>query len=159
MYASRSERCDSLLAQTHARQIDYQAILFDTCSSRGRPFYHTNVMMSVGEQFAIICTESVVEHDRAVVIRQLHATKRDVIEISLAQAEQFFCANVLQLQTASGRKCIAMSASAYDAFSDAQRQVLAKHGELLPLAIPTLEHMGGGSVRCMLAEIFLEKRA
>lgn len=159
MYASRSERCDSLLAQTHARQIGYQAVLFDTCSSHGRPFYHTNVMMSMGEQFALICMDAVVAQDRTMLRQNLQASKRDVIEISLAQAEQFFCANVLQLQSSSGQKCIAMSASAYNAFTDAQRQVLSTHGKLIPLAIPTIEHMGGGSVRCMLAEIFLDKRA
>lgn len=159
MYASRSERCDSLLVQTHAQQLGYDAILFDTCSSHGRPFYHTNVMMSIGEDFAVICAESMVMADRNAVLTKLRATKRDVIEISLAQAEQFFCANLLQLQSSLGHKCIAMSASAYQAFSQEQRDTLSLHGQLLPLSIPTLEHMGGGSVRCMLAEIFLEKRA
>ena len=155
VYAARSERCDSLLVQQHVQALGYQAIVFETCSSHGRPFYHTNVMMSIGEDFALVCSEAIVAEQRAEVLQALRADKHDLIEVSLAQAEQAFCANILQLQSRNGVQVIAMSASALAAFNAEQKTVLSRHGQLLALPVTTIEHMGGGSARCMLAEIFL----
>lgn len=155
VYAARSERCDSLLVEQHAHALGYQPYLFDTCSSHGRPFYHTNVMMSIGEDFALLCTESVLPEQREALLAQLQRQKRDIVEVSLAQAEQAFCANILQLKNTRGERLVVMSASALNAFSAEQKLVLSRHGQMLALPVNTIEHMGGGSARCMLAEVFL----
>ena len=155
VYAARSERCDSLLAQQHAQQLGYQLLAFDTCSSAGRAFYHTNVVLSVGEQFAVIASAAFSDaQERAQVLARLRRDKRDVIEVDLRQTEQHFCANVLQLRTRDDRRVIVMSHSAMAGFTPAQRDCLAQHGDLLALTIPTIERVGGGSSRCMVAEVF-----
>jgi hypothetical protein len=155
VYAARSERCDSLLAQDHAQTVAYQLLAFDTRSSAGRAFYHSNVVLSVGEQFAVIASDALCNPDeRNAVLQTLRRDKRDVIEISLAQAEQAFCANVLQLATRDGARVVVMSQRAFDGFDAAQRQRLQQHGQLLALPISTIENVGGGSARCMLAEVF-----
>jgi hypothetical protein len=155
VYGARSERCDSLVAQHHAQALQYQLILFDTRSSAGRAFYHSNVVLSVGEQFAVIASDALCKQDeRERVLAQLRAHKRDVIEISLAQAEHSFCANLLQLRNDRDGHIIALSQSAFDGFSGEQKQVLAQHGELLALKIDTIENVGGGSARWMMAEVF-----
>lgn len=86
------------------------------------------------------------------------AKDKQVISISIEQMNHF-CGNILQLETADGQKVIAMSQSAYEAFTLTQLNQLATHGKLLPFAVPTIETIGGGSVRCMLAELFLPKQA
>lgn len=85
------------------------------------------------------------------------AKDKQVISISIEQMNRF-CGNILQLETRDGQKVIAMSQSAYEAFTPAQLNQLATHGKLLPFSVPTIETIGGGSVRCMLAELFLPKQ-
>ena len=113
-------------------------------------------MMAVGEQFCVICDEVIPEFERRFVLKSL-AKDKQVISISLEQMNQF-CGNILQLETVRGDKVIAMSQSAYDAFSPAQLAQLSTHGKLLPFNVKTIEDIGGGSVRCMLGEVFLPTR-
>jgi len=113
--------------------------------------------MAIGENFCVICDEVIPEFERRFVIKSL-AKDKQVISISLEQMNQF-CGNILQLETVNGEKVIAMSQSAYDAFSPAQRVQLSSHGRLLPFNVQTIENIGGGSVRCMLGEVFLPSRA
>ncbi len=155
VYAARSERCDSLLAQQHARELHYELVMFDTRSSAGRAFYHTNVMLSIGERFAVLCGDAIHNvSEREAVMTRLRASGRELFIIDLNQAEQAFCANVLQLATRDNGRVIVLSQSAYDGFNAAQREALSAQGELLPIAIGTIEKVGGGSARCMLAEVF-----
>ncbi len=157
VYAARSERCDSELVRVHAAELGYEPLLFDTRGSTGRPFYHSNVMLSVGEDFAVACLEALPDPDeRKALALALRSGGRELIELTLTQTEQGFCANLLQLKTGSGR-VIALSQSAYDRLDASQRERLGRHGRLLPLAVPTIEQVGGGSVRCMLAELFLPR--
>ncbi|POB68780.1 amidinotransferase, partial [Vibrio vulnificus] len=107
-------------------------------------------------QFCVICDEVIPEFERRFVLKSL-AKDKQVISISIEQMNRF-CGNILQLETVNGSKVIAMSQSAYDAFSEAQRNQLATHGKLLPFDVTTIEDIGGGSVRCMLGEVFLPKR-
>lgn len=153
-YAALSERC-------HPEQIDNYRVLsglgeahtFETRSKNGKPIYHTNVMLSIGEKFAVICSEVIVEKDRQRILDELSKTK-EVIDITEQQMEQF-AGNILQVKNRNNERLIAMSQSAYNAFTAEQREQLAQHGQLLPMAIPTIEGIGGGSIRCMLAEVFL----
>lgn len=157
IYAALSQRCDRLVLEEYAKRIGYPRVIsFQTRLPSGKPIYHTNVMMAIGEQFCVICDEVIPEFERRFVLKSL-AKDKQVISISIEQMNRF-CGNILQLETVNGSKVIAMSQSAYDAFSEAQRNQLATHGKLLPFDVTTIEDIGGGSVRCMLGEVFLPKR-
>lgn len=154
IYAALSHRCDREVLEAYAEQIGYERVIsFQTSLPSGQPIYHTNVMMAVGESFCVICDEIIPEFERRFVIKSL-AKDKQVISITLEQMNRF-CGNILQLENKSGNKLIAMSQSAYDAFTPAQRMQLSTHGKLLPFDVTTIETIGGGSVRCMLAEVFL----
>ncbi|WP_428772587.1 arginine deiminase-related protein [Vibrio sp.] len=154
IYAALSQRCDREVLEDYAERIGYSRVVsFQTALPSGHPIYHTNVMMAVGERFCVICDEVIPEFERRFVVKSL-AKDKQVISITLEQMNRF-CGNILQLETAKGDKVIAMSQSAYDAFSPAQRAQLASHGKLLPFNVKTIEDIGGGSVRCMLGEVFL----
>ena len=154
-YAAISDRCEQELFEQYVTQNGYLAISFETRSSTGKPFYHTNVMLSIGEGFAAICTDSVIEKDREKVISSLKASHKQIIDLSLEQTEKAFCANILQLRNSRSELIIVMSDSAYHGFSKEQKNLLKLHGKLVPCPIDTIEKVGGGSARCMLAENFL----
>lgn len=155
-YAALSERCDQELFEQACQFLNYQAISFTTASSTGSPFYHTNVMMSIGDAFAVICSESITSNQQQV-LDSLSSNHKQLINISLQQAEQSFCGNILQLHNNRNEKLIIMSQSAFDGFSKEQKAQLSKHGKLIACPIPTIESIGGGSARCMMAENFLPK--
>lgn len=159
VYAARSARCNPDQFDNFIRLRFYEkGIMFDTCSSKGTPIYHTNVMMSIGEKYAVICLECIPDkHDRERVTTSL-AKAFDVIEISMDQMENHFCGNILQVNSAGGRPLIVMSQRAHDGFTEDQRVRLSQYGTLLPMDLTTIESVGGGSARCMMAEIFSEKK-
>ena len=158
-YAALSERCNAHLLESYTQARSYAApVAFHTRGSGGKPFYHTNVMMSVGDGFAVVCSEAIADpQERQQVLADLRRT-HEVIEISLQQTEMHFCANILQVANNAGKPFIVMSQNAYNGFTEVQRQQLAKYGELLPVDIHTIESVGGGSARCMMAEVFAPKR-
>ncbi|ANW26437.1 amidinotransferase [Vibrio coralliilyticus] len=157
IYAALSQRCDREVLEDYAERIAYERVVsFQTALPSGKPIYHTNVMMAIGEHFCVICDEVIPEFERRFVLKSL-AKDKQVVSISLEQMNQF-CGNILELETVNGDKVIAMSQSAYDAFSPAQRAQLSSHGKLLPFNVQTIESIGGGSVRCMLGEVFLPSR-
>ncbi|PAU36743.1 amidinotransferase [Vibrio coralliilyticus] len=157
IYAALSQRCDREVLEDYAERIGYERVVsFQTALPSGKPIYHTNVMMAIGEHFCVICDEVIPEFERRFVLKSL-AKDKQVVSISLEQMNQF-CGNILELETVNGDKVIAMSQSAYDAFSSAQRAQLSSHGKLLPFNVQTIESIGGGSVRCMLGEVFLPSR-
>ncbi|MBL4281966.1 arginine deiminase-related protein [Vibrio fluvialis] len=154
IYAALSQRCDREVLEDYAQRIGYSRVVsFQTVLPSGQPVYHTNVMMAVGESFCVICDEVIPEFERRFVVKSL-AKDKQVISITLEQMNRF-CGNILQLENTSGDKLIAMSQSAYDAFTPSQRLQLSGHGKLLPFNVKTIEDIGGGSVRCMLGEVFL----
>ncbi|MFY3326993.1 arginine deiminase-related protein [Vibrio fluvialis] len=154
IYAALSQRCDREVLEDYAQRIGYSRVVsFQTVLPSGQPVYHTNVMMAVGESFCVICDEVIPEFERRFVVKSL-AKDKQVISITLEQMNRF-CGNILQLENASGDKLIAMSQSAYDAFTPSQRLQLSGHGKLLTFNVKTIEDIGGGSVRCMLGEVFL----
>jgi len=165
VYAARSVRTNDAQLENYIRTTNYynSSVVFDTKSSTGLPFYHTNVMMSIGDKYAVVCSDCIVDNDictKQQVIEALKRGGRDVIEISLEQAEKFFCGNILQVKSATtGQNIIAMSESCLKGFTSDQLQVLHKHGKIVAFPIvDTIEFVGGGSARCMLAEIFLPKK-
>ncbi|GAB2955942.1 arginine deiminase-related protein [Hymenobacter coalescens] len=157
-YAALSPRTDAELFGEVAAQLDHRPVAFHALDAHGQAIYHTNVMMCIGAEFAVVCLESIAdEKERAHVVDSLTATGHHIVDITLAQVERF-AGNMLTVQPAAGRELLAMSQSAYEALTTAQRAELGHYCELLPLPIPTIETIGGGSARCMLAEVFLPER-
>ncbi|MBF9235789.1 amidinotransferase [Hymenobacter sp. BT683] len=155
-YAGLSPRTDAALFEQVAQRLGYRPVAFRATDAQGQEIYHTNVMMCVGPGFAVICLDSIADAaERAAVVASLTATGHEIVTISQAQVGQFV-GNMLALAPeAGGRPLLVMSRQAHDALNPTQRQALERYAELLPLAIPTIETVGGGSARCMLAEIFL----
>ncbi len=151
-YAAWSPRTSRSAAARLASLIGYELCGFDTAGPDGRPVYHANVMMSIGDRFALLCGESIDPAAREEVLARLAAGRREIIEITPSQMTRF-AGNLLQLDGARGR-VIALSSSALQALDADQRARLAEHGRLVAADIPTIER-GGGSLRCMLGEIFL----
>ncbi len=160
VYAARSPRCDDEQFDNFIRLRFYErGIMFNTRSTRGKPIYHTNVMMSIGEKFAVVCLACIPdESERSQVMQSLEASF-DVIEISMEQMEKHFCGNILQVNSASGNALIVMSQRAFAGFKPKQIRRLEQYGKILPIDLDTIETVGGGSARCMMAEVFSEKIA
>ncbi|MBN1239112.1 MAG: amidinotransferase [Gammaproteobacteria bacterium] len=157
-YACLSPRTTRGGLEAFAKRFDYDVVELEAVDHGGHPIYHTNVMLSVGTRFAIVCSETVRDAgSRARLLERLADGGRDVIEISLKQMHAF-AANLLELRGRRGA-VIALSAAAAAALDDGQRRRLASQGELVPAQIGTIEAHGGGSVRCMLAEVHLPRRA
>lgn len=154
-YAAISSRTRPVALREFTRQTGIEVVSFRTSDGRGRPVYHTNVILSIGTRFAVVCADAVagtVERDR--LLHRLAATGRRIIEIDLSQMH-CFAGNVLELETDGRGAVIAMSTAARDAFSASQLEVLEQCARPVVFPLDTIERVGGGSARCMLAEIFL----
>jgi hypothetical protein len=156
-YASLSPRTDLDVLGEFAQLLDYDLVTFEAHDDAARPVYHTNVLMAVGSGFAVLCGEAIshVQH-REAVLNTLRASGHDIIDVSLRQMREF-AGNVLELESAGG-PVVALSTRAWRSLEAPQRRILESHAKLIPVAIPTIERMGGGGVRCMLAELHLPKR-
>lgn len=158
-YAGLSPRTEPQLLADVCARLGYEPVAFRSVDGRGQEIYHTNVMLSIGPGFAVVCLESIIDPaERSAVVHSLTETGHEIVAISLEQVAHF-AGNMLALQPEGGPVLLAMSQSAHDALTAGQRQQLGRHAELLPLPIPTIETIGGGSVRCMLAEVFLPEAA
>jgi hypothetical protein len=161
-YACSSPRTDLDVLGEFAQLLDYELMTFDAADGDGRAIYHTNVLMAIGSGFALICGDSIANHQhRTAVFSKLRDDGHAIVDISLEQMAQF-AGNVLELTTAAAKgaseKIIALSTTALAGLNPAQLGILESHAALVPVAIPTIERVGGGGVRCMLAEIHLPKR-
>jgi len=157
-YASLSPRTDLDVLGEFAQLLDYDLVTFEARDSATQPVYHTNVVMAIGTRFAVVCGEAIVEPThRDAVFNQLRAAGHDIVDISRRQMLDF-AGNVLELAPAAGGHVIALSTTAWRSLESAQRRVLESHAEVIPVSIPTIERVGGGGVRCMLAEIHLPRR-
>jgi len=156
-FACRSARTHNAALHVFSRQTNYSAVTFDARDMHNRPVYHTNIMMSVGEQFAVVCVDAIPEvNDRYRVVRRLEETGHAVIRISREQMHSF-AGNILELQ-GRDRRLIVISTTAARSLTENQKERLASCGEIVTTNVSTIERVGGGSVRCMLAEIFLPRR-
>ena len=154
-FANLSPRTDPHVIADFDDRMDYATLLFDARDRSGMPIYHTNVLLSLGTRFAVLCTEAVAEEYRTVLIDEIEATGRTVIEVDFEHLRSFAC-NVIELEGASG-PLIAISAAARGSLRPDQLKRLESFGELLDVAIPTIESVGGGSIRCMIADIHLPR--
>jgi hypothetical protein len=155
-YACLSPRThDKALAEL-ARALRYELVPFAAADSAGRPIYHTNVVLSIGTRFAALCTAAIVDlAERRYVIARLEASGREVLELSENELDNF-AANMLEINS-SGGPVIALSAAALRSLAAPTRQALERYGRLVTADIATIERIGGGSVRCMLAEVALPR--
>jgi hypothetical protein len=154
-----------LSARTHLQALDifasktgYQIISFNATNGQGHEIYHTNVLMCIGESFALICHNTIRDLvQKNKVLDSLRANNKEIIEIKIEQMEQF-AGNMLQVKNKKGELLIIMSKSAYFSLNPYQIGALSKHGRLIYSPLSTIEGNGGGSARCMLAEIHLPKK-
>ena len=157
-YACQSSRTQLEPLGEFAQLMDYEVVTFDAVDSDGVAIYHTNVMMNIGEELAVICDEAIAREDqRAAVMQSLQESGREVLSLSFNQMEAF-AGNMLELRSSNGERLIAMSQQALDSLTDWQVDRLQHNGTILAAAINTIEAAAGGSVRCMLAEIHLPHR-
>lgn len=157
-YACLAPRTDADLFQHLCSRLSYKPVLFKAVDAKRKPIYHTNVMMCVGEGFSVICLACISdETERSMVAESLEATGHELVEIAVEQMENF-AGNMLELSSGRGSRFLVMSQRAFDSLKQEQKNSLSRHAELLPHPIPTIETLGGGSVRCMMAEVFLPEK-
>ena len=151
-YCSISNRSDLGLFEKFCSDIGYTPITFTSYDSKGGIVYHTNVMMSIGDDFILVCLESIVDEDeRKKVKESIEKTGKNIVEIDLNQMESF-AGNLLQLGE-KGNKIIVMSQLAFSSLNNNQKQILSSESKIVNISIPVIQKCGGGSVRCMIAEL------
>lgn len=154
-YACVSSRTHLDALGDFGQRLDYDIVAFDAADREGHPIYHTNVLMSIGEEIAVVCTDAIRDPDqRSDVLGRLRASGRDVVELDFGQLEAF-AGNMLELRAADGARVVALSKQAADSLRSEQRAVLEANGRLAIANIGDIEAAAGGSVRCMLAEVHL----
>ncbi|MEO5909394.1 MAG: arginine deiminase-related protein [Pelobium sp.] len=155
-YACLSIRTQEKVLDIFCKESGYKAVKFHALDENQMAIYHTNVMMCVGESFIVICLEAVPdENEKVMLMKSFEATKKEVVLISLAQMNQF-AGNMLEVKNKKEENFVVMSESAFRSLNPAQIAQLEKYATLLYSPIPTIEENGGGSVRCMMAEIHLK---
>ncbi len=158
IYACLSPRTDKGLLQQFADSHHYTINTFYSKDDNGTDVYHTNVIMHLGEGYAVICLSSIRdENERNQVMTSLSETGHEIIDITMKQVHQY-AGNMLQVTSEDETLYTILSQQAFNSLTDNQKQQFYKHTHLLPVSISTIETVGGGSVRCMMAEIFLEKK-
>ncbi|HEY6047918.1 MAG TPA: arginine deiminase-related protein [Sphingomicrobium sp.] len=155
-FASHSIRTDESVVAEFDQALGYETFVFDAHDRRGQPIYHTNVLLSFGSGFAVLCDDVVPQEQRHGLIERIEATGRSIIHVTYEQLRSFAC-NLIELKGPSG-PVIALSSTALRSFSPAQRRALESFGDLLDADIPTIEQVGGGSVRCMIGDVHLPRR-
>ncbi|MBK7290994.1 MAG: amidinotransferase [Chitinophagaceae bacterium] len=158
IYAAISERTNLSVLEKFAATNKYPAVVFLATDKDGHPIYHTNVMMALGEEFCVLCEETIEEEWELIAVRQLlESTNHAVIPITREQMHSF-AGNMLEVKNDKDEHLLVMSQSAFDSLRKEQKNMLEAYATLLPIPVPTIEQVEGGSVRCMMAEIFLQKK-
>jgi hypothetical protein len=154
-YACYSPRTCRKPLLAFCEQLDYQAVGFHAQDKQGQAIYHTNVMMCVADHYIVICLDSIGQkNERDQVVSTIKNSDKEIIDISLDQMNHF-AGNMLQVQDQMGKKLLVMSSQAYGSLSSKQIKKLNSYNEILHSDLGTIETNGGGSARCMMAEIHL----
>ena len=160
-YASISQRTDKEILDNFCNDLGYKSVEFksyQSISKKRKLIYHTNVIMNIGLNYAIICLESIDnKKERNNIIKSLEETEKEIIEISESQVHSF-AGNMLQIKNKENKKFLVMSKSAYKSLNKKQIELIEYHNEIIYSELTTIENLGGGSARCMIAENFLEKK-
>jgi hypothetical protein len=157
-YACASPRTHPALVAEWARELRYEPVIFEAADRSGVPLYHTNVLMCIGERFGVVGSEAIAAADRERVLERLRASRRETIEIGQEEIARF-AGNMLELGTwdeaLGDSRVLVMSEAARRSLSpETYRRLSGSTDAVLAVPIPTIERLGGGSVRCMLAEVF-----
>jgi hypothetical protein len=154
-YGCLSERLDKNAFNEWCDKMQFKPIAFKAVDDKAQPIYHTNVLMCMANQFVVICLDSIPnELEKQIVLECFKKSNKEVIEISQDQLNHF-AGNMLQVFDITEKPHLIMSEQAYKSLHTAQLKSLEKYNPLLPISIPTIEALGGGSTRCMMAEIYL----
>ena len=157
-YACLSPRTSREVLDAFALQMNYEIVAFNATDGQGRPLYHTNVLMCIGDMFAVICLSAITDPDERLMVRnQLEQSGRRVVEITHEQVNAF-AGNMLQVSTQKGEQLLVMSTRAYRSLTPRQIDVLDDYCRILHCDLDAIETLGGGSARCMMAEIHLPVR-
>lgn len=155
IYAALSPRTHQSVVEKLASILHYSACTFTAYGKSQEPIYHTNVMLCIGERFIVAGMNTIDQKDRERVRLSFEQSGKELIELSNEQIYTHFAGNMLQLRNDRNEAVLVLSKSAYDSLSARQLEQLARHNEHFAIAeIPTIEKIGGGSARCMLAELF-----
>ena len=157
-YCALSDRAHEDLIIEFCEDFEYTPVIFSAFQTKDHkrlPIYHTNVMMALGEHIAIICLDSIDDKkEKRLVVKNLKEDKKEIIEISEEQMHQF-AGNMLQVKGANESKYMVMSKAAFDSLRPDQIKKIEAHAQILSCDLQTIETCGGGSARCMMAEVFL----
>ncbi|MFK7783790.1 MAG: citrulline utilization hydrolase CtlX [Crocinitomicaceae bacterium] len=154
-YAAISPRAHLSALKEFCAMINYELIPFEAYGNDGKAIYHTNVMLSVGETFVCVGMNTIAEQDRNRVLSTFDATGKELIDFTNEQIYSNFAGNMLQVKNTKEERIMVLSNSIFHALTPQQKLRLEHHNDhLLPVDIKTIEKIGGGSVRCMLAEVF-----
>ena len=160
-YCALSPRADEDLLIEFCEDFEYTPVVFSAFQTVGnlrKKIYHTNVMMCVGDTFAVVCLDSIDDKkERQNVVKHLKRDGKSIVHITESQVNQF-AGNMLQLRGTNDQSLLVMSQSARDSLTAVQLHELELHAQIISVSLDTIETCGGGSARCMMAEIFLPKR-
>jgi hypothetical protein len=153
-YCCRSPRSSERVLADFCGRMRYDAVPFDAYDAEGRTLNHTNMMMAIGTQVAVVCLDSIKEtNQRERVAAELTAAGKVIVELSIEQLVQF-AGNMLEVKSRNGHPFMVMSATARDSLTSSQARTIATYNKILSTDLRTIEAHGGGSARCMLAEVF-----
>ncbi|MBS1526357.1 MAG: amidinotransferase [Bacteroidetes bacterium] len=156
-YACLSPRTDKEVLEEFCHNSGYKPVVFHAVDENGKDIYHTNVLMCVGNKFAVICLDSIKDaKEREAVLRSFQSTQKKVVTISFDQMNHF-AGNMLEVQSTAGEELLVMSKSAWDSLSYEQKAILSLFCKPVYAEIGTIEQNGGGSARCMMAEVHLPR--
>lgn len=158
IYSGNSRRAHRDYFNILCELLGYRGVNFDTAMTNGDPFYHTDLYLVMGHKFAVVCLDAIKGDMREVVKKELTATGKEIIEISLDQVENSFCGNLFEIRSKrDDKKYLVMSKRAHSGFTEDQLSRIAKFAEPLVVDLDIIECVGGGSARCMLNGNYLPK--
>jgi hypothetical protein len=154
-YACLSPRTNEVVLKDFCNKLNYQAVMFHAVDESGQAVYHTNVMMCVADRYVVICLDSITDpSEKKYVEETILRSGKELIRINSSQMNQF-AGNMLQLENERKEKILVMSSAAWNALLPAQMEKLTKYNSILHSSLREIETNGGGSARCMIAEIHL----
>lgn len=156
-YACLGPRTHEGLLKTWCKDNGYKCVCFEAEDDKGTPIYHTNVLMAVADKYVVICLDSIFNiHEKGMLIHTIQSTHKTIVPISFEQMNHF-AGNMLQVQNDKGEKILVMSEQAWQSLDQEQQDLLISYNRVIYSNLQTIESNGGGSARCMMAEIHLPK--
>ncbi|MFZ9028462.1 MAG: citrulline utilization hydrolase CtlX [Crocinitomicaceae bacterium] len=153
-YAAISSRTDAKIVEETCELVNYKPVLFHSKDREGNIVYHTNVLLAIGTNYAVLCLDAIPsDEERTQISEELKNDGIEIIEISMDQMYSF-AGNMLELTSSDGQKYLVMSMTAHNSLTTQQLKKVRQFAEPLVIDVSTIEKFGGGSIRCMMAELF-----